>query len=949
MRSLVKNRSGLPALVLGGAFLVHLLARLTSPAPVAGGVFVFTSFSSDPPDRVVHVAGYDGSGGTLALGICIAPGSPFVAEMQIPIENAIRVFNGLQPTAGNVVEGDANNVPADALDFETFLVATMARCFGLDDPKDNLGYTPAQWGSNDSLDRNPGADLIPGTGDDLRSDDVNVHWYRLANNNPFTIDDPVDSTTYSVDTLLLPGSDTFVANANANVAVAYGFPNTEAVPYYWLPADYARRTLAPDDVATLRYGMSGIDELAATADDYVFQLEYQGISDSCDIVLGFEPSSSPVVYGRSAVPVMGLSDHYRMLPCRFYFGSLVNWYFNIAPPCSTSNSLVADQWRMISLPCDTGSNDTVQEVFGNDLESADYGMRWGIFERDELVQVYRMLELTDPLNEGVGYWITTLDPGQSITVDGAPNEVVDVPLVAAADGRQNLVGHPFDVDVCWADAQVVDGASVLTLHEADPVIGPMRACAMEPPDPSCVMSRVAYKWTGAAYEVFDGETPAMQGTLEPFDGLWVKAFKPGVTLRIPAQPAVDCTLCSPQPVADAGPDQSICPGDSVTLGTPAEPGHVYEWSPGGETTAQIDATPLVTTTYTVTASTACGSAQDSVDVTVLTSGDALDEDFEGDVSGWTATGLWHLTDDSGCAAPAPGYASPTKAFYYGQDVTCTYSTGAANSGELTSPPIAGITADSALSLQYLREAEQSVNYDKTEVIVVTQSGSTTVLTIATNATTWTSISPISLAGFAGESIRIRFRFDTVDSYANGYMGWFIDDVVVTGNACLKNKKNDAASSSRHDVPSSRPETGPRSWSVRLIVESGDLRDSANVLGQLPGAADGYDYHDLAEPAPFSRRYLSVVFPHDDWGDYAADYSSDFRAPDSPLGTAWRFDVIGAGFDQAVTLRWEAQGIPLRGWWLVDEETGERIRAEPGGSHTFTMTGSRRSFRWRKNE
>jgi hypothetical protein len=74
--------------------------------------------------------------------------------------------------------------------------------------------------------------------------------------------------------------------------------------------------------------------------------------------------------------------------------------------------------------------------------------------------------------------------------------------------------------------------------------------------------------------------------------------------------------CTPQPVADAGPDQTITPGASVTIGTPAQPNTTYSWSPGGQTTAQITVSPAVTTSYSVTAANTCGSASDSVTVTV---------------------------------------------------------------------------------------------------------------------------------------------------------------------------------------------------------------------------------------------------------------------------------------------------------------------------------------------
>jgi leucyl aminopeptidase len=78
--------------------------------------------------------------------------------------------------------------------------------------------------------------------------------------------------------------------------------------------------------------------------------------------------------------------------------------------------------------------------------------------------------------------------------------------------------------------------------------------------------------------------------------------------------------CTPATVADAGPDRSITEGDSTTIGTPAQTGHTYSWSPGGATTAEVLVSPTQTTVYTVTATNSCGSAQDSVTVTVLPPG-----------------------------------------------------------------------------------------------------------------------------------------------------------------------------------------------------------------------------------------------------------------------------------------------------------------------------------------
>ncbi len=248
--------------------------------------------------------------------------------------------------------------------------------------------------------------------------------------------------------------------------------------------------------------------------------------------------------------------------------------------------------------------------------------------------------------------------------------------------------------------------------------------------------------------------------------------------------------CSPQPVADAGPDQVICAGESASIGTPAVPGNSYSWAPGGETTAEISVTPAETTTYTVTASTECGSASDSVTVTVDSGGGGggFSDDFEAGATGWTGTGLWHLADNSSCASP--GFSSPTHAFYYGRDATCNYNTGAANTGDLTSPPIPGISSSSALTFDYFRRVESfNGSFDRTQVDVIRSDGSAVNVFNLDSRTpsvaAWTSSGNISLAAFAGETIQLRFRFNTVDGTANNFTGWFIDDVTVTTeSACV---------------------------------------------------------------------------------------------------------------------------------------------------------------------
>lgn len=93
------------------------------------------------------------------------------------------------------------------------------------------------------------------------------------------------------------------------------------------------------------------------------------------------------------------------------------------------------------------------------------------------------------------------------------------------------------------------------------------------------------------------------------------------------------------PIADAGPDQSICQGASVTLGgNPAGPdGATYSWSTGAsgtidaQTDGKITVSPAVTTTYTLTITDGNGcTSQDEVTITVSSLLDAVLVATDGD-------------------------------------------------------------------------------------------------------------------------------------------------------------------------------------------------------------------------------------------------------------------------------------------------------------------------------
>jgi hypothetical protein len=176
-------------------------------------------------------------------------------------------------------------------------------------------------------------------------------------------------------------------------------------------------------------------------------------------------------------------------------------------------------------------------------------------------------------------------------------------------------------------------------------------------------------------------------------------------------------------------------------------------------------------------------------------------DFETGAQGFTveatigtgvATPLWHL-DNALCRAFLPGHSQPFT-FYYGQDATCNYDTGVRNAANLNSPAInlTGTFPPFSLGFNYLLFVEGG-GFDTTFVDISTNGGTTwtQVLSKANliNDNQWhnKAVDVTALVG-AATSVRVRFRFDTIDNIANSTTGWHVDDVLVCGqpfNFCVQ--------------------------------------------------------------------------------------------------------------------------------------------------------------------
>jgi immune inhibitor InhA-like protein len=165
--------------------------------------------------------------------------------------------------------------------------------------------------------------------------------------------------------------------------------------------------------------------------------------------------------------------------------------------------------------------------------------------------------------------------------------------------------------------------------------------------------------------------------------------------------------------------------------------------------------------------------------------------------------------------------SGTHAYWFGNSTSGTYTgnflgangscnsnsggSGQALGGTLTSPSFAIPSGTTLLQFRAWWEIEsvdpQQFAYDQMLVQVVDASSGVTILGTlnpqvdANGAATqpyssggfdtapvW-NLYTFDMSAFAGQNVSVRFEFSTQDGNYNGYRGWLVDDVVVTGSGC----------------------------------------------------------------------------------------------------------------------------------------------------------------------
>jgi len=327
--------------------LAWALVALLACQEGRGGTFIFAIDSDQMAgtQRVLtHSSGYTGVGGTITVKVCIANDSESKDLLRVPVLNAIDRFNQGVPVIGNLREGNANDIPPNAIDVESTLFHELGHCQGLAHPNmasesGNVGVNGADWeytkstpAASGQFDFAAGPDGLRGSPDDPRGDDINFHWFEVGVNDPFRIPlrADIDPASYSVDLVDLPADDRFAANGERAVATQrFGLPPTEAVMQQGQRFDESQRALTADDVATLAIARAGLDRTAGTADDYEVELVYGGVDGSGDCDIDIRMSGSSFAFCQVGGVGIG-DDQIRITSALAQFASTseVNWHFS---------------------------------------------------------------------------------------------------------------------------------------------------------------------------------------------------------------------------------------------------------------------------------------------------------------------------------------------------------------------------------------------------------------------------------------------------------------------------------------------------------------------------------------------------------------------------------------------------------------------------------------------
>jgi hypothetical protein len=231
-------------------------------------------------------------------------------------------------------------------------------------------------------------------------------------------------------------------------------------------------------------------------------------------------------------------------------------------------------------------------------------------------------------------------------------------------------------------------------------------------------------------------------------------------------------------------------------------------------TVNLDDTVQLTADSVNTNGTVVGGTGTTAPVQVLSV--LYSDDMESGLGGWTTSGndasgsyldgLWHLSSgENDCTNNnynSEFHKSPSTSWWYGHrhdnpwnpgTFVCTFNTwvpgdpmnSTANWGNLTSPEIDTTGMKTMyLTFWHMLWGELGVGPDFDNGYLWLYDGSWHDLSPSPDGYDYTSErwmkETFNLSAYAGKTIKLEFRFDTIDQHNNFFLGWFVDDVTIYG-------------------------------------------------------------------------------------------------------------------------------------------------------------------------
>ncbi len=163
-------------------------------------------------------------------------------------------------------------------------------------------------------------------------------------------------------------------------------------------------------------------------------------------------------------------------------------------------------------------------------------------------------------------------------------------------------------------------------------------------------------------------------------------------------------------------------------------------------------------------------------VSTVTPPSSLLGNFEGVWDSFTYSGLWHI---SSVRSTTGTYSARFANDGTGSDPLATFSTGATVTGDLISP---SFTAGTLISFDYYLDGECSAGlvcfYDKLTIHISNDGGVSWIQIADLTDTEGLGMREriLDISGYTGQSVKLRFYFNSVDSAANFYEGAYIDNI-----------------------------------------------------------------------------------------------------------------------------------------------------------------------------